>query len=212
MRRLVCCCVIVPLLSLTGATGCAALSPAITPTAVSVPTIAETASAPSPKGTVTTSIGLPSVTPTRQSTDFTMTPTSVPERQSPDPTAAVQPPVRAPEPTTEVQPPIGAEGVVELARADLARRLGLATEAIRLVSVEAVDWPDASLGCPRPGKLYAQVITPGYRLLLAVNDQTYWYHTDRQRNVVHCQATLAPSPVAGRPVVGLFLPSNQSLL
>ncbi len=62
---------------------------------------------------------------------------------------------------TEVEPPAKAEQAIRLAREDLARRLGLAPEAIRLVSVEAVEWSDASLGCPQPGMMYAQVITPG---------------------------------------------------
>jgi hypothetical protein len=76
---------------------------------------------------------------------------------------------------------------VELARDDLARRLGLALEVIQLVSVEAVDWLDTSLGCPEPGMMYAQVITPGFRIVLEAKGQTYEYHTDRSGQVVLCQ-------------------------
>lgn len=76
---------------------------------------------------------------------------------------------------------------VELARADLARRLGLALEVIQLVSVEAVDWSDTSLGCPQPGLMYAQVITPGFLIELEAMGQTYEYHTDEDSSAVLCQ-------------------------
>ena len=33
------------------------------------------------------------------------------------------------------------------------------------ISSEAMDWSDASLGCPQEGYAYAQVITPGYKLI-----------------------------------------------
>ncbi len=50
-------------------------------------------------------------------------------------------------------------------------------------------WPDTSLGCPQKGMMYAQVITPGFRVVLAVNDQDYEYHTDNAR-VVLCSPQL----------------------
>jgi hypothetical protein len=87
---------------------------------------------------------------------------------------------------TEVEPPAGAEQVIRLAQKDLAQRLSLAPEAIRLVSVEAVEWSDASLGCPQPGMMYAQVITPGFRVTLEAEGERYDYHTDTGRLVVLC--------------------------
>jgi len=80
----------------------------------------------------------------------------------------------------------GAERVVQLARQDWAQKLKLRIEEIREVSVEAVEWPDTSLGCPQPGMMYAQVITPGFRVVLAAKDQTVEYHTDLGRRVVSC--------------------------
>jgi len=87
---------------------------------------------------------------------------------------------------TEVKLPAKAEHVVQLARQDLAQKLGLATDAIQLVSVEMVEWSDTSLGCPQPGMMYAQVITPGFRVILAAKDRTYEYHTDVERFAVLC--------------------------
>jgi hypothetical protein len=53
--------------------------------------------------------------------------------------------------------------------------------------VEAVDWSDTSLGCPEPGMAYAQVITPGYLIVLGAAGQTYEYHTDEHSSVVLCR-------------------------
>ena len=74
--------------------------------------------------------------------------------------------------------------LVELAKGDLARRLGVGVEEVTLVSAEAVEWPDASLGNPQPGMVYAQVITPGYEIILFVRVQEYEYHSDQERVVL----------------------------
>jgi hypothetical protein len=94
---------------------------------------------------------------------------------------------KSPATAAGVEPPGQAEAVVRLAREDLAGRLGLAPEAIQLVSVEAVEWSDASLGCPQPGMMYAQVITPGFLVVLEAAGETYEYHTDEGRFVVLCE-------------------------
>jgi hypothetical protein len=89
-------------------------------------------------------------------------------------------PEEAPRPGTQ------AEVMTALARADLARRTALPEESIVASSVEEVIWPDASLGCPQPGMLYAQVLTPGFEILLEAEGQEYEYHTDSDQLVVLC--------------------------
>ncbi len=81
--------------------------------------------------------------------------------------------------------------LVAQARADLAQELGVAAEEIQVAAVEAVDWPDASLGCPEEGMMYAQVITPGYRIQLRVDGNSYEYHTGNQPDgpMVRCEST-----------------------
>jgi len=96
----------------------------------------------------------------------------------------------SPEPTSSLEEselPPGAQRIVRPAQEDLARRLDLSPEEMLVVSTEAVEWPDTSLGCPQPGMMYAQVITPGFRLVLEAEGQTYQYHTDRAARVVLCQ-------------------------
>jgi len=60
----------------------------------------------------------------------------------------------------------------------VAATRGLAPAALRIIAVEAVNWPDAALGCPQPDMIYAAVITPGYRVVLATADATIVVHTD----------------------------------
>ena len=88
--------------------------------------------------------------------------------------------------SSSVPVPGDAEPVVKLAREDLASRKGIDKDDITVVNIEPVDWPDASLGCPEPGKMYAQVITPGYRILLSYKKEKYKYHSDKENRVVYC--------------------------
>ena len=47
-----------------------------------------------------------------------------------------------------------------------------------LTSAEGVQWSDASLGCPEEGFMYAQVITPGYKLIFDLAGTSYPVHTN----------------------------------
>jgi hypothetical protein len=69
------------------------------------------------------------------------------------------------------------------ARADLARRLGLRDSEIRFLASEGRTFPDASLGCPEPGQMYAQSQVNGWVLTFGVRDRTYTYHTDLNRTI-----------------------------
>jgi membrane protease subunit HflC len=85
----------------------------------------------------------------------------------------------------------GSEGfaVTEAARALLAADLGIDPQAPFLVGFEATDWPDTSLGCPKEGELYAQVIVPGYRIVLEHEGTQYEFHSDgKGEQLVRCKA------------------------
>ena len=75
--------------------------------------------------------------------------------------------------------------LVEQARSDLSKMLGVALDEITVLSIKEVQWPDSSLGCPQPGMSYLTVVTPGYEILLQVGDKTYSYHADRKR-AIYC--------------------------
>jgi len=56
---------------------------------------------------------------------------------------------------------------------DLARRGVTGTPEV--VSVEAVTWPDSSLGCPSPGVSYTQALVDGVRVVVTVDGEQYDY-------------------------------------
>ncbi len=77
---------------------------------------------------------------------------------------------------TEAESSGPAAEAAKRARADLARRLGISADQIAVDSVEAHTWPDASLGLPEPGMMYAQVLTDGYIVALSAAGKAYVYH------------------------------------
>jgi hypothetical protein len=70
--------------------------------------------------------------------------------------------------------------------AAIAKELGVSPDAVHVVSAEQKTWPDRSLGCPKPGQMYAQVLTPGYLVVVEVNGTSSEFHTDARGNVVRC--------------------------
>lgn len=70
--------------------------------------------------------------------------------------------------------------------ADAAGKNHLANAAqVRVISAQRVDWPDSSLGCPQPGFMYSQIVTPGYRITVEANGR-HEYHTDLASRFVVC--------------------------
>ncbi|MCS6839640.1 MAG: hypothetical protein NZ699_00610 [Roseiflexus sp.] len=91
-----------------------------------------------------------------------------------------------PEPTSEINEAT-MRAMSELARQKLAEELEISVDQIKVVIADPTYWSDTSLGCPQPGMTYQQVITPGYRITLAVGSDLYVYHTDTVQTVIRCQ-------------------------
>lgn len=86
----------------------------------------------------------------------------------------------------------GLQNLIERTKDDLAGRLALAVDEIEVTEVTEVEWSDSSLDCPQPGMSYLPVITPGYRILLHANEQTYEYHSNRDTYFVYCENRIPP--------------------
>jgi hypothetical protein len=78
--------------------------------------------------------------------------------------------------------------IIVRAKKDLARRRGMCSEKIVLKQIETVAWPDTSLGYPQAGRVYAQVVTPGYRLVLSDEIADFEYHADSHQKIVYCRS------------------------
>jgi hypothetical protein len=94
----------------------------------------------------------------------------------------VEAPVRL-APTVQASP-VSPEPLVALATADAARQSGTDPGTVTVVQVEPREWPDRSLGCPRPGMGYAQAITPGFLIVVEVGTRRFEYHTDHAQIVL----------------------------
>ena len=105
-----------------------------------------------------------------------------------------QPQADTPPPQPTAGLPTGALPAAEA----LAQQLNVQVGSVTVVSVEKVDWPDACLGVATPGMMCAQVVTPGYRVILEAQGQRYEYHTDL--NGTQAKPALAPEPEANSEV------------
>lgn len=75
---------------------------------------------------------------------------------------------------------------VSLAVSDLADRLDVDPEQVKVVLAEDVTWPDGSLGCPEPGRFYTQALVDGRRIILQVGADRYHYHSGGGRKPFYC--------------------------
>jgi hypothetical protein len=71
-----------------------------------------------------------------------------------------------------------------IAISKLAENLGITPAEIKLVSTEAVDWPDSCLGIATEGIACAQVVTPGFRVILDANGKQVEYHTNQDATMI----------------------------
>jgi hypothetical protein len=120
------------------------------------------------------------------------------------PPRSIAPPERIPDPLVESAVPVG-ETVPTSTMPQVVRRAVVADAAARfqvdendvvLTRAEQVTWPDGSLGCPQPGRMYTQMQVSGYRVVAKTAAGELLYHTDARGNAVSC----APLPnAAGKP-------------
>lgn len=105
---------------------------------------------------------------------------------SPIPESSATPTSEEPAELPDVGFPLSAKPLVQMAAIDLAARISIPAEKITLLNVQSVEWPDAGIGCPAEGYDYAQVITPGYKIVLQAEGTLYTYHTDQGTFVILC--------------------------
>jgi len=86
-------------------------------------------------------------------------------------------------PDKQLTPKLGLslEHLQSLARADLARRLGVPVEQVSFTGAQPAEWRDSNLGCRQEGQLAETAATKGYVLGLSYRGRVYLYHTDRYR-------------------------------
>lgn len=89
--------------------------------------------------------------------------------------------------------------VIQAALQAMAEVSGASTAELSILATKEVEWPDTSLGCPKPGEVYLQVITPGYVVRVQASDGTeYEVHTDATGdNTVICASDMPDTTRGG---------------
>jgi hypothetical protein len=132
------------------------------------------------------------------------TPTILPKSSQAQPSN----PLLTPEDTDMPPIPPPVEKFVSLAKQDLANRLQIDARTISLVKAENINWLNAALGCPRPGKVYPKGRVPGYRIWLNTEGKEYLYHTDYHGQVILCPELNPDVPGPATPTPKIGVPRN----
>jgi hypothetical protein len=93
----------------------------------------------------------------------------------------------------------GLRAKVDWALQDAAQRTRLDPSQLRVALAEAVTWPDSALGCPEPGRQYAQALVSGYRIRIQAGGETLEYHGSLRGQPFFCPASRIQPPAASDP-------------
>ena len=108
------------------------------------------------------------------------------------------------------------EAAARLAVDALSKKLSVEPDSVEVVHMAAMEWPDSSLGCPRPGMQYLQVITRGWLALLQTGKKAYRVHIGNKRAIV-CENALkgalphGPNALAGMHIRDLMQAAKKDL-
>jgi len=75
-------------------------------------------------------------------------------------------------------------------RAEVAAEQGLTAADVKVISSQAVNWPNGALGCPKPGLMYTQAIVPGYRIELEAGGKRFTYNASTRGGYKRCELAL----------------------
>ena len=82
------------------------------------------------------------------------------------------------------------DAAIATARTALAAREGQRDAPAEVVSADAMEWRDSSLGCPEKGRFYAQALRSGYRVVLRQGQTVHVVHVSGA-DAVFCGKPLA---------------------
>lgn len=146
--------------------------------------------------TESTAVAIPTATPVATATpEPSPTPSTTPTPK-PNPTASSTPrptaiplatPTAAPTATPTPEPSLASAKAAAL----LVSVLGVPAASVTFESIKPMQWPNAAIGCPESGKVYPQVIVPGWMIILRHGGKLFEYHADRDGvSVITCDPKL----------------------
>jgi hypothetical protein len=117
----------------------------------------------------------------------TETPSPIPQLDVPTRSRTLTPsaPGKTPGEIKATTMPLSDINSIELARADLARRLDVAESQIVVVHIQADEFPASNLGCPGKENKPMPAFVSGIEIVLAVGERQHVYRA-RKRTLVYC--------------------------
>ena len=77
--------------------------------------------------------------------------------------------------------------IAEAVRQDLFRKTGIPVAQVQIKEASTAQWPNACLGLATSGEMCAEVIVPGWRIVLSDGKKTWIYRTDNQGNRIRIE-------------------------
>ncbi len=77
--------------------------------------------------------------------------------------------------------------IAEAVRQDLFEKTGIPEEQVQIKEASTAQWPNACLGLAASGEMCAEIIVPGWRIVLSDGNQTWIYRTDNQGNRIRIE-------------------------
>lgn len=65
------------------------------------------------------------------------------------------------------------QALIDQALAEVSKNTGIPVAELEVTATEAVEWPSSALGCPMPGQMYLDVITPGFRIEVRAGEELF---------------------------------------
>jgi len=96
-----------------------------------------------------------------------------------------------------------------VARRTVAAALGIAETEMSVINTESREFADGSLDCPQPGAAYAQVITPGYRVLVEANGRRLDVRVAGTAGRICYRRKLSPGPSPNPPAEARVQPREM---
>ncbi len=83
----------------------------------------------------------------------------------------------------------------------LCQALSVNLAELKLHSIESCTWPDASLGLPQPGAVYASAVTKGYVLCIRRASDVFTFHASTQGPPICVELLPPPAFDADHPLI-----------
>ncbi len=81
---------------------------------------------------------------------------------------------------------------MEVILTDFGERTDAKAADIKIVRAEAVVWNDGSMGCPKPGEVFIQMMISGYWMMLEVEGVEYDYRVSDKGRFKLCEGNNRP--------------------